>query len=141
MVSLIYLSNFWRTLEMPLINCELNMFLAWSEKCVLVTGHYDDKKPQFAISDTKHYVPFVTLSAQDNAELFWQLNKGFKRTINWNKYQSKPTLQTQNRYLNYFIDPSFWGVNRLFVLSFENDANQRSYRRNLLPTVEIKDYK
>ena len=83
----------------------------------------------------------MTLSAQDNAELFWQLNKRFKRTINWNKYQSKPTLQTQNRYLNYFIDPSFQGVNRLFVLSFENDANQRSYKRNLLPTVEIKDYK
>ena len=60
--------------------------------------------------------------------------------INWNKYQSEPTLQTRNRYLNYLINPSFQGVNRLFVLSFENDAHRRSYKRYFLPTVEIKDY-
>ena len=54
-----------------------------------------------------------------------RLKTGFKRIINWNKYQSEPTLETQNRYLNYIIDPSLQGVNRLFVLSFENDAHRR----------------
>ena len=69
-----------------------------------------------------------------------QLKTGFKRTINWNKYQSEPILQTRNRYLNYLIDPSFQGINRFFVLSFENDAHQRNYKRYVLPTAEIKDY-
>ena len=55
--------------------------------------------------------------------LLQQLKTGFKKTIDWNKYQSKPILQTRNRYLNYLIDSSFWRVNRLLVLSFENDAH------------------
>ena len=80
------------------------------------------------------------LLALDNEKLLQQLKTGFKRTINWNKYQSEPTLQTRNRYLNYLLDPSFQGANRLFVLSFENDAHRRSYKRYFLPTVEIKDY-
>ena len=70
-----------------------------------------------------------------------RLKTGFKRIINWNKYQSEPTLETQNRYLNYIIDPSLQGVNRLFVLSFENDAHRRRYKRNFLATVEIKECK
>ena len=69
-----------------------------------------------------------------------QLKTGFKGTINWNKYQSEPKIYKPNRYLNYLIDPSFEGVNRLFVLSFEDDAHRRSYKRYFLPTVEIKDY-
>ena len=55
----------------------------------------------------------MTLSVQDNAKLLQQLKPGFKRTINWKKYESQPTLQTRNRYLNYLIDPGFQGVNRL----------------------------
>ena len=54
---------------MPLNNCEIIIFLTWSEKCIIVTGNYDDKEPKFAITDTKLYVPFVTLSAQYNAKL------------------------------------------------------------------------
>ena len=80
----------------------------------------------------------MTLSAQNNAKLLKQLKTGFKRTINWNKYQSEPILQTQNRYLNYLIDPSFQGVNRCFVSSFENDANRRNYKRYFLPIVKIE---
>ena len=80
----------------------------------------------------------VTLSVQNNAKLLQQLTTGFKRTINWNKYQSKPTLQTQSRCLNYLIDPSFQGVNRLFVLSFENYAHWRSHKRYFLPTLKKK---
>ena len=97
-VTLKYLSSFSRTLEMPLIKCEINIFLTWSEECIIVTGDYGGEKRKFAITDTKLYVPVVTLSAQDNEKLLQQLKAGFKRTINWNKYQSKPTLQTRNQY-------------------------------------------
>ena len=69
-------------------------------------------KTKMAITDIKIYVPVVTLSAQDNEKLLQQLKTRFKRTINWNKYQSKPTLHTRNRYLNYLIHPSFQGVSR-----------------------------
>ena len=77
---------------MPLINCEINIFLTWSEKFITVAGNYDDKEPKFAITDTKLYVPVLTLSAQDNAELLQHLKTGFKRTINWNIYQSETLL-------------------------------------------------
>ena len=79
---------------------------------------------KFAITDTKLYVPVVTLSTQDKTKLLKQLESDFKRIINWNKYQSKATEQAQNRYLNYLMDTSFQGVNRLFVLSFENRTNR-----------------
>ena len=65
-----------------------------------------------------------TLSTQDNAKLLQQLKSGFKTTINWNKYQSKPESLKRNQYLNYLISPSFQGVNSLFVLSFENDEQR-----------------
>ena len=70
MVPLKYLSNFWRTLEMPVINCEINLILTWSDKCVLSN---DTKATTFAITDTKLYVPVVILSTQDNAKLLEQL--------------------------------------------------------------------
>ena len=69
-----------------------------------------------------------------------QLESGFKRTINWNKYQSKITGQTQNRYSDFLIDPSFQIVNMLFVLSFENKDVRESYKRYFLPNGEINDY-
>ena len=116
MVPLKYLSNFWRTLEMQLINCEVNLILTWSEDCVITNSEGEAK---FAITETKLYVPVVTLSTQDNAKLLQQLKSGFKRTTNWNKYESSINIFAQNRYLNYLINPSFQGVNRLFVLSFE----------------------
>ena len=78
---------------------------------------------------------------QDDAKLLQQLKSGFKRTINWNKYQSKAILQEQNRHLYYLIDSSFQEVGRLFVLSFENNTGQVSYTRYYLPHVEMKDYK
>ena len=85
-------------------------------------------------------VPLKYLSNEDNEELLQQLKTGFKRTISWNRYQLKPTLQTLNRYFNYLIDTSFQGVNRLFVLSFENDAHRKNDKRHFLSTVEIKNY-
>ena len=79
MVPLKYLSNFWRTLEMSLINCEINLIVTRFDKCVLSN---DKKATIFAITDTKLYVPVVTLSTEDNAKLLHQLKSGFKRTIN-----------------------------------------------------------
>ena len=75
----------------------------------------------------------MTLSVQGNENLLQQLKTGFKTTINWNKYQSEPTLQTRNRYLNHLINPSFQGGNRPFVLLFEKDSHRRSYKRYFLP--------
>ena len=62
-----------------------------------------------------------------------------KRVISWNIYLSKPELLAQNPNLNYLVDPSFQGVNRLFVLAFENDT-QRTSAKVYLPNVEIKNY-
>ena len=81
MVPLNYLSNFWRTLEIPLINCEINLILTWSSPCVITNS---TGARRLKITDTKLYVPVVTLSTQDNAKLLQQLKSGFKRTVNWN---------------------------------------------------------
>ena len=137
MVSLKYLSNFWRTLEIPLINCIINFILTWSEKCVLSN---DTKATAFAITDRKLYVPVVTLSTRDNAKLLEQLKLGFKGTINWNIYDQKLSLQARNPYLYFLINPSFQGVNRIFVLSFENEDDRAVHTKYYLPTIEIKDY-
>ena len=140
MVPLKYLSHFWRTLEMPLINCEGSLILTWSSNCVIIATGVQNQKATFAITDTKLHVPVVTLSTQENTKFFQQLKSGFKRVINWNKYLSKPELLAQNPNLNYLVEPRFQGVNRLFVLAFENDEDRTSDDKYYLPTVEIKDY-
>ena len=80
---------------------------------------------------------FQQLSTQDNSKLLPQLKNGLKRTISWNKYLVKPELLAWNANLNHLIEPSFQGVNRLFVLAFEDDAQSR--KRYYIPNVEIKD--
>ena len=89
MVRLKYISNFWRALEMPSINCEINLILTWSTNCVIVSTNAANQIATFEITDTKLYVPVVTLSTQDNSKLLQQLKLGFKRVISWNKYLSK----------------------------------------------------
>ena len=137
MVPLKYLSNFWRTLEMPLINFEVNLILTWSSTCAITSSN---GAGTFEITDTKLYIPVVTLSTQENTKLLQQLKSGFKRVINWNKYLSKPELLAQNPNLNHLVEPSSQGVNRLFVLAFENDEDRTSHNNYYLPNVEIKDY-
>ena len=139
-VPLKYVSNFWRTLEMPLINCEVNLILTWSLTCVIASVIVANQAGTFEITDTKLYVPVVTLSTQENTTFLQQIKSGFKRVINWNKYLSKPELLAQNPNLNHLVEPSFQGVNRLFVLAFENDNHRTSDERYYLSTVEIKDY-
>ena len=107
-VPLKHLSNFWRTLGIPLINCEINLVLTWSENCVITKKATRDADPDadpavaavnptnptFKMTDTKLYVPVVTLSTEDDNELLEQLKTRFKRTIKWNKY--RPEMTTQN---------------------------------------------
>ena len=114
--------------------------MRWSAGCVIIYTDVADQVPTFTITETNLYVPVVTLSTQDNAKLLSQLKSGFKRTISWNKYLSKPELLRRNPNLNHLVEPSFQEVNRLFALAFENDTQKASNKRYYLPNVEIKDY-
>ena len=126
---------------MPLINYEVEPILNWSANCVMIYTNVANHIPTFAITETNLYVPVVTLSTQDNEKLLPQLKSDFKRKISWNKYLAKPELLAKNANLNYLIEPSFQGVNRLFVLAFKHDNDWRtSNKRYYIPNVEIKDY-
>ena len=85
-VPLKYLSIFFRSLEMPLINCKIKLNLTWKKECVFPTG---DGEAVFIINDTKLYVPVVTLSKEDNKDFIEPQNKGFQRSIYWNEYKTK----------------------------------------------------
>ena len=89
---------------MPLINCEVALFWGWSANCVIIYTNVNDQAPTFTIIETNLYVSVVTLS---------QLKSGFERKTSWNKYLAKPELLARNQNLNYLIEPSFPGVNRL----------------------------
>ena len=130
-----HLGNFWNSLNIPLIKCEVSLALSWSETCVISSiekrfiraAHggnpavYGDspERAAFKIKDCKLNVPVVTLSTENDNKLLQQLKTGFKRTIKWNKYRSEMSNQTKNNNLNYLIDPTFTNVNRLLVLTFE----------------------
>ena len=138
-VPLKFLCNSWRTLEISLISCKNNLILTWYLDCIFISGDIDNQVATFTITDSKLYVPVIDLSTQENEKRLDQLKSYFKWTIDWNKYQSKVSIQEQNQYLYCLIDPSFHGVNRLFILSFKNNAHRTSYNRYLFTTVEIKD--
>ena len=111
-VPLKYLSNFWRLLEMPLINCKIEFSLGWYEECILSNN---ENVATFTITDAKLYVPIVTLRTKDNTKLSKLLNEGFKRPIYQNKYKVI-FKDYNNEYIRERIDASFQGVNKLFVL-------------------------
>ena len=134
-VPLKHLSNFCRTLEMLLSNCEINFILTWSADCVIssATG-----KTRLALTDTKLYVPVVILSSRENRNHLNNWNQVLKG-INWSKYQSKVTIQASHPYLDSSIDLSFKGLNRLFDLSLEKDTDRKRHGFNRNKKVEIKD--
>ena len=133
----------------------MKYILRWSENCVVTSKATRDSVPAqggnpavaaidnptnatFKITDTKLYVPVVTLSTENDKNFIEQLRTGFERTIKWNKYRSEMTNQTKNNNLNYFIDPTFTKANRLFVLSFENENERISFLKYYVPNVQIK---
>ena len=141
-VPLKYLSNFFRSLEMPLINCKVKLSLTWKKECVF--SIYNGPAI-FIINDTKLYVPVVTLSKEDNKDFIEQQNKGFQRSIYWNEYKTKE--QTENadahvfKYIN--LDLSFQGVNRLFVMAYNRENGQpttHGRRKYYLPRIDLKKY-
>ena len=79
----------------------------------------------------QNFVSAVTLSNEDSTKLKQHLKSEFKRTINWNKYQPKVTTENRIQFLDYLIDPSLQGVNILFVLLFENNANRTRHKEYL----------
>ena len=150
-VPLKYLSNFFRLLEMPLINCKIKLNLTWKKECVLSTDNDVpapnlDNNPVFIINDTKLYVPVVTLSKEDNKDFIEQQNKSFQRSIYWNEYKTKgqDEVANANAFKYISLDPSFQGVNRLFVMAYDNVNANRSTRdgrtRYYLPTININKY-
>ena len=121
----------------------MSLILTWSENFVLTSKATRDAAPAadsvthltkaiLKIKDTKLYVPIVTLSAENDNKLLERLKTGFERTIKWKKkYGSEMSNQAANNNLNYLIDPTFTNVNRLFVLSFENEKDRTSFSRVL----------
>ena len=86
------------------------------------------------------YVPIVTLSTEDDNKLLEQLKWGYKRTVNWNNYRAEMAKQTKAKNLNYLIDPTFIKANQLFVLSFENEDDKKSFSKYYTRKIVIKDF-
>ena len=140
---------------MKLTNCEVSLSFTWSAACVIRSKDPRDADPDvdlvvvtingptgasFSINDAKLYVPIVTLWTQDDSNLLRQLKTGFKRIVRCSKYRSKISNQIKNNNLNYLIDSAFNKVNRLFVLSFENEDDWTTFSKYYISTAEIKDY-
>ena len=141
-----------------MINCEVSLILTWSANCVTTSKAYREADPgaypgadpalfginaptnaMFKITDTKLYVPVVTLSIHDDSKLLDQSKTGFKGTTKWNKCRYETSNQSKNNILNYLIDPTFLNVSRLLVLSFENGDDRISFSKYYTRNVELKD--
>ena len=146
-VPLKYLSNFWRSLEMPLITCKVELSLKWHERCSLTAP----TTATFTITDAKRYVPIVTLTIEDNSKLTKLLNKGFKRPIYCNEYKVTPNkiVETADandvKHIRELLDSSCQGVKRSFIFAYNNTAGNDqvsvdSYKKYFLPRVKIDNY-
>ena len=125
---------------MPLINCQVELSLKWYENCISSSS---GTAATFAITDTKLYVPVVTLKIEDNGKLSELLNDGFKRSVYWNKYKAIFEDYAANSNIGERLDANFQGVNKLFVLAYvhgDNVTNENSYRKYFLPRLRINNY-
>ena len=132
------LRNFWRALNIPLIRCEVSLELKWNKNCVITSKEQrqvaagpsvvngNTAGATLEIADCKLYVPVVTLSKDDEIKSLTNLKSGFKREIIWNKYRSQMTTEEVNNNLNILVDPTFTNVNRLFVLAYEVEVDNRN---------------
>ena len=164
-VPLKYVSNFSRSVELPVVNCKIDLELTSCKDCIISSADAAaGQVVSFMITNAKLYVPIVTLSTKDNTNLTKQLNEGFKRTIYWNQYMSQPFPETPHKktgITRFALDTAFQGVNKLFVLAFEDtrandpaiDANnpapqnlaanrviRNSYKKYFVPRVDITSY-
>ena len=126
---------------MPLINCKVKLSLKWYENCILYSA---GTAATFAITNTKVYVPVVTLKTEDNGKLSKLLSKGFKWPIYWNEYKVIPNKNyNANEYIRERLDASIQGVNRLFVFPYmrgDNLTTENSYDKYFLPKLKIENY-
>ena len=134
---------------MPFINCKIELLLKWIENCISSNA---GTAATFKITDTKLYVPIVTLRTEDNTKL-WKLkllSDGFKRSIYWNKYKVIDNILVQiaanneEKYIRELVDSSYQGVKRLFVLAYNNTVGDNqvsvdSYKIYFLPRVKIEN--
>ena len=146
-VPLKYVRSFVISLEMPLVNCKIDLELTWHKDCMIsIANAAAGQVVSFMITNTKLYLPVVTLSTKDNNNLTKQLNDGFKRTIYWNQYLSKPFPETPHKktgITRFVVDAAFQSLNRLFVLAFEDtradEAADAPAPRNLVANRVIRD--
>ena len=120
-VPLKYFSNFWSSLEMPLINCKIQLSLIWYRNCVTIVGN--GNAAIFTITDTKLYVQIVTLKIEKNTKLSKLLNEGFKSSVYWNHYKIFLRDYCENHNIRERLDASFQGVSKLFVLAYQRGNN------------------
>ena len=137
-----YLSNFWRSFEMPLINCKVELSLKLIENCILTATI----TAAFTITDAKLYVPIVTLKTKGSIKLSKLLTEGFKRPIYWNEYKVISNNYNENEYIRELLDSSWQGVERLFVLACNNTADNDGqvsvdyFKKYFLPRFKIENY-
>ena len=125
---------------MPLNNCKVELLFKWGKNCILSN---EDDNSAFAITDTKLYVPIVTLSADDHVKLSKLLGEGFKRPTYWNQYKVIPNkTYNANGPIRELLESSYQGVKRLFVLAYDNTngISPNSLKRFFLPRIKIKNY-
>ena len=144
-----YLSNFWKLLGMPLINCKVELKLKWTRYCVLSANISDNNDASsdnviFTIKDTKLYVPVVTLITKNNQKFRYLFSKGFERSVYQNEYKTKSGNKYTAQQFIYFLKPNFVRVNTLFVLVYSNqDENSKRFKtwRYYLVKGIIHNYK
>ena len=156
-VHLKYLSNFKRSIDLTLINCETDLDLTWPGGCIIsrisegaavpvktpnpARKETEKTSATLQINKAKPFLPVVTLSINDNINFLENRKQRFRTTASWNKYRSEVTTQPKDNNLDYMIDPTF--INRLFVLSFWNgddDCPRDSFDKFYLKLVETKDF-
>ena len=136
------------SIEMPLINCKVDLELNWIEDCILSSVGNSAK---FEITDTKLHVLIVTLSTKDSANLTKQLTERFKRSVYWNSYQTKPAMVVEmGKNLYELLNAWFQGVRRLFILAYvvaagaagvaNDEVGIKDNRKYFLPRGEVNNH-
>ena len=127
---------------MPLINSKVQVSVEWYAKCVLIIGN--GTAAIFAITDTKLYVPVVTLKTEGNAKLSKLLNEGFKRSVYWNKHKIILKDYAAKENIRERFDASFQGVSKLFVIAYQHDdynyINEEAFNKYFFPKITIEKY-